>query len=157
MPAARPSALTTNGALRFARAALHSSRSVQRSKSEVGMPCLFMNCLEKALLPSRRAPEAPGPMTRMPAARSASAVPATRGASGPMKTSSMPSSRQSPTMACGSQGSPAWQRASFAIPGLPGQQCSPPVIFDWENAWTTACSLPPPPNTITFILGAPNA
>ena len=63
-PAARPSALTTKGALRFLSAASHSARLVQRSKSEVGMSCFFMKVLEKALLPSRRAPEAPGPTTR---------------------------------------------------------------------------------------------
>ena len=38
----------------------------------------------KALDPSSRAPSAPGPNTRRPAARSRSASPSTRGASGPM-------------------------------------------------------------------------
>ena len=68
-----------------------------------------MTSLAKALLPSSRAASADGPKQAMPAARTASATPATSGASGPTTTRSTPSEAASATTPVG-VGDPAGQR-----------------------------------------------
>ena len=91
LPAASPSSLTTCGAPNASSAASTSSTVVHTCASPVGTSAADMTSLAKALLPSSRAACADGPKHGMPAARTASATPATSGASGPMTTRSTPS------------------------------------------------------------------
>ena len=56
----------------------------------VGTSAADMTSFAKALLPSSRAARAEGPKHGMPALRTASATPATSGASGPTTTSPTP-------------------------------------------------------------------
>ena len=103
-------------------AASASATVAATSNGAVGMPWRAKNCLLNTLLPSSRAPAAPGPNVASPAARSRSASPATSGASGPTTTRSTPSSSASrdqplvdpPTATSGTH------RATSSIPGLPG-------------------------------------
>ncbi len=71
------------------RAAATSSRVCARTERPVGTPAASMIRFAKAFEPSSCAAALPGPKTGMPRSRSASATPATSGASGPMTTRSM--------------------------------------------------------------------
>ena len=62
----------------------------------VGTSAAAITSLAKAFEPSRTAASLDGPKQAMPAARTASATPATSGASGPTTTRSTPSSRGEP-------------------------------------------------------------
>src|SRR5258708_5253962 len=83
----------------------------------------------------------------MPAARSASATPATSGASGPTTTRLMPWPHASLTTASGSHGSIATQSAQRAIPGLPGAASSLPQLGDCLRRQASASSRPPDPKS----------
>jgi hypothetical protein len=61
---------------------------VQVNEAAVGIPASVMTCLAKDFEPSIMAAAASGPKQLIPAARSASAAPATSGASGPTTTRS---------------------------------------------------------------------
>ena len=84
------------------------------------MPWRPMNSLAKRFEPSIWAPVAPGPKQAMPAARTASATPATRGASGPITTRPTPCSRAKATTAAPSSMSSFTFSAMRAVPPLPG-------------------------------------
>src|SRR5438045_217825 len=103
----------------------------------------FVNPLE----PSSCAAAALGPNTAMPAARTASATPATSGASGPMTTRSMPFRRASSTMAAPSHGSAAAHSAHRPMPGLPGAAINRPQLGDCLSRHASASSRPPDPNS----------
>src|SRR5690606_16410362 len=90
LPAANASSLTTYGAPNSSSADAASTRVVQVREPAVGTPAAAMTSLENALEPSSWAAAAPGPKTGTPAARTASATPATSGASGPTTTRSAP-------------------------------------------------------------------
>ena len=155
-PAARPSALTTipsapaaNSLLIYSLAAAASVKVAERA---VGILYLFMNCLAKSLLPSRRAPSALGPKTRRPAARSLSATPAHRGASGPTTAKAI-----SLVLANSASLSPSstpilTHSATSAIPALPGAQYNFSVNGDCRSFQQRACSRPPEPITRIFII-----
>src|SRR5215469_346186 len=89
-----------------------------------------MTCLANDFEPSIIAAARPGPKQAMPAARTASATPATSGASGPMTTRSAPTLAARAVTLPWSAGATSWISAILAIPGLPG-------------AARTAASLPP--------------
>ena len=91
LPAARPSSLTTYGGPKSSRAAAASSGVPATWDRPVGTPAAAITSLANALLPSIRAAAADGPKQAMPAAVTASATPATSGASGPMTTRLTPS------------------------------------------------------------------
>ena len=78
LPAARPSAFTTQGACGVV------------SRLAVGTPAATMTSLPNAFDPSIRAAAALGPKTARPFRRSSSPTPATSGASGPITTRSAP-------------------------------------------------------------------
>ena len=120
----------------------------------VGIPAAVMTSLAKALDPSIRAAAASGPKTAIPAARSASATPATSGASGPTTTSSAATCRASRTTSEGSLAETACSSASSAIPGFPGAACSSLTSGSAASARTIACSRPPPPMTSTRTSGS---
>ena len=61
-----------------------------RGRRAVGMPCRAQNALVNAFEPSSRAAAALGPNALIPAARSRSTIPSTRGNSGPTTTRSIP-------------------------------------------------------------------
>ena len=86
----------------------------------VGTPAASMISLANALEPSSRAAAATGPKQRTPSAASASARPATSGASGPTTTRSMPASRAARASAAGSSAGASSARASRRMPAFPG-------------------------------------
>ncbi len=101
LPAASPSSLTTYGAPNSASAA-STSAGVSHSRARaVGTPAAAITSFANALLPSSCAAAADGPKHAMPAARTASATPATSGASGPTTTNCAPSSCASAATAAG--------------------------------------------------------
>ena len=111
-----------------------------------------MTCLAKDLEPSIRAAAASGPKQATPFSRSASAAPATSGASGPMTTRSGPSLRASATICSGTGATSGWVSATAAIPGLPGAACTLPLSP--LSLRTMACSRPPDPTTRMRTPGA---
>ena len=88
LPAASPSSLTTYGEPSSSSAAAASSGVVQTRAAAVGTPAAAITSLANALEPSSRAAAPLGPNTGMPRVVTASATPATSGASGPTTTRS---------------------------------------------------------------------
>ena len=80
-----------------------------------------MTSLANDFEPSSAAASALGPKHGMPAARTASATPATSGASGPTTTRSAATSRASAATSSPSVAVTSCSVASAAIPGLPGR------------------------------------
>ena len=111
----------------------------------VGIPASAMTCLAKDFEPSIVAGPASGPKQSIPAARSASAAPATSGASGPMTTRSGPSWRARLRIWSGTAATSGWVSAMAAMPGLPGAACT--LSASRLSARTMACSRPPDPMT----------
>ena len=97
-----------------------ASSSVNEPYAAVGMPARSMSSLENFFEPSICAPAAPGPKQGMPAARTASATPATSGASGPTTTRPTPAPRAKSATACGSSSAIATFSPTWAVPPLPG-------------------------------------
>src|SRR5580693_9215194 len=143
LPAASASSLTTYGGPNAASAASASAAVRQVNDAAVGMPASAITCLAKDLEPSIMAAWADGPKQAMPASRSASAAPATSGASGPITTRSGPSLRANARIASGDSAVSGWTSASSAMPGLPGAACTSEGL----SARTIACSRPPDPMT----------
>src|SRR5689334_5465389 len=83
----------------------------------------------------------------MPALRSASATPATKGASGPTTTRSIEFRRARSTTARESHGSMAMHSAQRAMPGLPGAAISWPQLGDCLSRQARASSRPPEPRS----------
>ena len=111
----------------------------------VAMPCRAMNSLANALLLSSRAAACVGPNAAMPSADSASTRPSASGASGPTTTRSAASACASATCARTSLVPAAWQRATRAMPGLPGAAWT-----SWPKEaqrHASACSRAPEPTT----------
>src|SRR4051794_19706923 len=111
------------------------------------MPLARHRSLVKPFDPSSRAAAAFGPKTGIPAPRSASATPATSGASGPTTTRPIAFLRANPTTAAASQGSIATQSAQRPMPGLPGAAMSLPQLGDCLRRQASASSRPPEPNS----------
>ena len=93
----------------------------------------------------------PGPKAAIPAASRASTSPATSGASGPTTTRSTPSAAAAETIPRTSSAPTSRQRASAAMPALPGAHSSSGAPPERASARTIACSRPPPPTTRTLI------
>src|SRR5437868_14697426 len=87
----------------------------------------------------------------MPALRSASATPATSGASGPMTTRSIAVRTARRMTATGSLGSIAMHSAHLAIPGLPGAATSLSHLGDCLSRHASASSRPPEPKSRIFM------
>src|SRR5437763_7510682 len=115
------------------------------------MPFARHRSLVKPLEPSSRAAAALGPNTAMPTARSASATPATSGASGPTTTRSMALRRARSTTALGSHGSTGTQSAHRPIPGLPGAANNLSQLGDCLRRQASASSRPPEPKSNIFM------
>ena len=104
LPAASPSSLTTQACWpavnRSGPARRPDAPGCRRSRwRRCGTPAAAMTSLANALEPSMRAASFDGPKHAMPAARTASATPSTRGTSGPMTTRSASHCRASFTTA----------------------------------------------------------
>src|SRR3954469_1618317 len=123
----------------------------------VGTPAAFITCLAKDLLPSSRAACADGPKQAIPASRTASAAPATRGTSGPTTTRSARQSRASAAIATGSATSTAAGSATARVPALPGAQASASTAGSEDRATHRACSRAPEPITSTRTDGESTA
>ena len=146
-PAARPSAFTTWGAPKASRAAATSSSVRARVARPVGTPAASMIRFANAFDPSSRAAARLGPKAGMPRSRTASATPATRGASGPITTRSMSFARANPVTAAGLSGSSSTIVASRAMPALPGAAKISCRTSSPRRARTMACSRAPAPRT----------
>ena len=149
LPAASASSFTTYGGPNVASATSASASLWQVNERAVGIPASVMTSLANALEPSMRAAAASGPKTAMPAARSASATPATSGTSGPITTRPALMCSASRVTSAGSAGLTSWSCASSAMPGLPGAACSSLTPGSRARARTIACSRPPDPITST--------
>ena len=125
---------------------------MQTWASPVGTSAADMTSLAKALLPSSRAARADGPKHAIPAARTASATPATSGASGPTTTRSAPRwvARAVTPSGLVTPPSTAWQSASAAMPGFPGAATTSSTDGSSARERTMACSRAPDPTTSTF-------
>ena len=122
----------------------------------VGTSAEAIISLANCLLPSRAAAAWFGPKTAMPCSRSASATPATSGASGPITTRSAASASASFTTSSRSVATTSgFTSTSRAIPSLPGAQTmfsrGVPVR---TKALTMACSLAPEPITRIFTFAS---
>src|SRR5579884_1302885 len=115
------------------------------------MPFSRHRSLVKPFDPSSCAAPALGPKTAIPLSRSASATPATSGASGPTTTRPMSFARASATTACASHGSPGASSAQRAMPGLPGAAMSLPQLGDCLRRQASASSRPPDPKSRIFM------
>src|SRR6478736_3948074 len=115
------------------------------------MPFARHKSLVNPFEPSSRAAAALGPKAAMPVARSASATPATSGASGPITTRWIALSRASSTTALGSHGSIVTHPAQRAIPGLPGAAISLSQLGDCLRRQASASSRPPEPKSKIFM------
>src|SRR3954469_16497781 len=115
------------------------------------MPLARHRSLVNPFEPSSCAAAALGPKTAIPALRSASATPATNGASGPTTTRSMALALASSTTARASHGSAAAQSAQRAMPGLPGAAMSLPQLGDCLRRQASASSRPPDPKSRIFM------
>ena len=153
LPAASPSSLTTYGGPNSSSAAATSSASVQTKARPVGTPAAAMTCLAKAFDPSSWAAAREGPKQAIPRARTASATPATSGASGPTTTRSTPSRTARSATADPSIGSTSCRSATVAIPGLPGAAWTSETPGSRASARASACSRPPVPMTSVFTAG----
>ncbi len=143
LPAASASSLTTYGGPNAASARSASAGEAQVKEAAVGMPASAMTCLAKDFEPSITAAAASGPKQPIPASRSASAAPATSGASGPITTRSGLSLRASARIPAGVGAVSGYVSARAAMPGLPGAAWMSCVM----RARTRACSRPPDPMT----------
>ena len=123
LPPASPSAFTTYGGPNSASACATSASVPQVRARAVGMPAAVMTSLANDFEPSIMAARRLGPKQLRPAPRSASASPATSGASGPTMTSCGASVRARSVTAPTSARSAGWSSASAAMPGLPGAAC----------------------------------
>ncbi len=86
LPAARPSAFTTQYPFKSSICFFAVSISVQYLNSGCGILCLLQKFLEKVLEPSNRAAFLEGPNALIPNFDNSSFKPKTNGISGPIKT-----------------------------------------------------------------------
>ena len=147
LPAARPSALMTMGPPTLRTYSAQAASSVNDSYLAVGTPARSITSLANFFEPSICAALPLGPKTGMPSARTASATPATSGASGPITTRPMPFSRAKRATAAGSSWSTSAFWASWYMPPLPGATNSLPARGDWASLTNMACSRPPEPRS----------
>ncbi len=147
LPAASPSSLTTYGAPNASSAAADSSGVVHTCARAVGTSATAITSLAKAFEPSSAAASRLGPKQLIPRARTASATPATNGASGPITTRSAPRSAASEATASPSIGSTSCNVATSPTPGLPGAACTSVTDGSRESAIASACSRAPVPIT----------
>ena len=99
----------------------HARRPRDAERPRAGTPAAAITSLAKLFEPSIRAAAALGPNTAMPAWRSASATPATSGASGPTTTRSTARVSREPRSPSPSSARTGWHVPRDAIPGLPGR------------------------------------
>ena len=144
------------GAERVERRRRPRRASSRRAARRSARPAAAMTSLANALEPSSRAPAADGPNTGIPAARTASATPATSGASGPTTTRSAPSvGRRARRPRSRPAGRPRAAWRARRCPGLPGAACSAVTAGSRDSARTSACSRAPVPTTRIFTVGEP--
>ena len=142
LPAARPSALTTQGG----RGDRRASRAVGHAGGVASRP--WRSVFE----PSIRAAAALGPNTETPAWRSSSATPATSGASGPTTTRSIVERpRRARAALRASSARTGWQlRRARRCRGCPAPRAARRARGLCASFHASACSRPPDPTTSTF-------
>src|SRR5918998_292137 len=106
-----------------------------------------MTSLAKTFEPSIRAAAREGPKTLRPASQKHSAIPLTKGTSGPTTVRSTPAVLAKLRKETRSFAEISTVSASEATPGLPGAAKISDVSGLFERASTSACSRPPPPTT----------
>ena len=151
LPEASPSALITYGAPYWSRVAATSASSVRRTARPVGTPARCITSFANVFEPSSCAAAFDGPNTGTPSARTASATPATSGASGPITTRSIDSSRTNSAMSSGSDWLMRIRSASVAMPMFPGA-ATISCAFSFASECTRACSRAPEPSTRIFTV-----
>ena len=152
LPAASPSALTTNGPSICSRYRCAASGSAKEPDAAVATPAFAMISLAKAFDDSSRAAARLGPNTGMPSRDTASTTPAASGASGPTTTRSTPWTRAMAAIAPTSVAAiPSTTGPNSASPGLPGRDISSSRRGDWTSFHPKACSRPPLPTSRTLM------
>src|SRR5918997_439576 len=106
-----------------------------------------MTSLAKTFEPSMRAAAREGPKTLRPASQKHSAIPPTKGTSGPTMVRSTPLVLAKLRKEIRSFTEISTVSASEAMPGLPGAAKISEVSELFERASTSACSRPPLPTT----------
>src|SRR6476661_3131521 len=110
-----------------------------------------MNSLAKLLLVSSRAARCVGPKILKPRRVNSSTTPIDSEISGPTTVKSGWIWCATESRLARLLGSPGMHVASSQIPPFPGRQYTCDTRGDWRSFHTSACSLPPPPITRTFI------
>ncbi len=150
LPAARASSLTTWGAPSSVSAAPTWSIVWQVKERAVATPAAAMTSLAKLLEASSSAAARDGPKQGIPAAVTASATPATRGASGPTTTRSTPCAWATRATASGSVAVNSTALPNASMPGLPAWTTRSTESEVRTRARASACSRPPVPTRRTF-------
>jgi hypothetical protein len=152
LPAARPSAFKTMGAVRASTCRWAAAALSNSVKAADGTPWRAMNSLEKILLPSSRAAAFEGPNTARPASRKRSASPSTSGPSGPTSVRSTASRRASVRSPSTSFALTSGKlRPTSAVPGLPGAIKTSVTCGLCFNDQASACSRAAAPTISTFM------
>jgi len=152
LPAAKPEALTTKGLPKSKAQAFAFSGFVKLWPSAVGMLCLIIKALAKALELSICAAPADGPKQAIPRSVSLSTRPKARGASGPITTRSaeiFSAREQSPSISCKSIFAIS---PTSAMPAFPGAMTSFSHSTEAAITIASACSLAPEPTSSTFMI-----
>ncbi len=151
-PAARPSAFRTMGRpqAQLRISASPETQSPTVTEAAAGRSWRSMKSFAKAFDPSSLAVAAPWPKTGMPSARTASATPATSGASGPMTTRPGRFAAHQPATAFGSAASMATRDPSSPSASLPGADTSSTPAVSLSLS-ARACSRPPEPSSRIFM------
>ena len=158
LPAARPSAFRTYGEDIFSRNLNPFSRVSLLNVSDFPHGILFLNInsFEKSLLPSSFAPLLPGPKIliffKSLSSLKKSTIPLTSGSSGPTITRSILFFRTQSLTSLKLLIFKGILIPSILVPPLPGAiyRLSDNLLLDIFHA--SACSLPPDPSIIIFIL-----
>ena len=124
---------------------------MKTSYSAVGILYFFIRFLEKTLLPSIAAAAFLGPKHLTPAASRLSTAPRTNGSSGATTAKSILFFNANSVIALISFAPISTHSASCAIPPFPGRAYIVSTFLFSFIFFMMACSLPPPPTTITFM------
>ena len=122
----------------------------------VRTPAADITSLANDFEPSMRAASFVGPKHAIPAARTASATPSTRGTSGPITTRSAPIFWANPVTASPAEMSTSYWSAIAEVPALPGAIARVSTSGSLRSASSSACSRAPDPITRTRTVANPN-
>ena len=155
LPAASPSALTTQGAPILSIYFLACPGLLNTLYEALGILCFLRKSLVKALLASSSAAAFDGPKIGSPFSSNISTIPAVRGSSGPTTVRSMDSLSANCSKFSTSPAAISTHVAILLMPALPGAQNILLARDDCLSFQTRACSRPPLPITKIFIIQSP--